>query len=170
MSESLAMRVFLLRHTEASYGPPDPERPLTQKGRADAARMAKFIKGKQYFAFDEIWCSPYLRARQTAEPFIESLKDDTLFRIDSSLTPGGDPRVLISSLRKTEQSILVVGHNPHLTYVARALLDPQTPADFLFKKGSLFVYKRPSWDNEAFHLTALIPASITGEYPASDVE
>lgn len=64
------MKVFLLRHAPAEYGGPDPDRPLSADGTRIAAQLARFIAGNRYYQFSEIWCSPYLRARQTAEPFI----------------------------------------------------------------------------------------------------
>lgn len=67
------MRVYLIRHAESLanvdkevyHTTPDYDIPLTKKGEKDAIKL-----GKQYpllIIADAIYCSPYKRARQTAE-------------------------------------------------------------------------------------------------------
>jgi 2,3-bisphosphoglycerate-dependent phosphoglycerate mutase len=57
-------RVLLIRHCE-SLGPA-PEAPLSERGREQAQALADFLAAH---SIDRVVSSPYLRARQTIEPF-----------------------------------------------------------------------------------------------------
>lgn len=57
-------RVLLIRHCE-SMGPA-PDAPLSERGREQAKRLADFLAAH---SIDRVVSSPYLRARQTIEPF-----------------------------------------------------------------------------------------------------
>ncbi len=61
--------VYLLRHCEPEPSEGDDlGRPLTQKGRADAVKAARFLQGRN---ISGIWSSDALRAIQTVTPFAE---------------------------------------------------------------------------------------------------
>src|SRR4029079_1158602 len=57
-------RMLLVRHCESSG--PWPEAPLTDRGRAQAVRLADFLTE---YRIDAIVSSPYRRARDTIAPF-----------------------------------------------------------------------------------------------------
>jgi 2,3-bisphosphoglycerate-dependent phosphoglycerate mutase len=60
-------RMLLVRHCESSG--PWPEAPLTDRGRAQAGRLADFLTGCR---IDAVVSSPYRRARDTIAPFAAS--------------------------------------------------------------------------------------------------
>lgn len=64
------MLLHLLRHAHAgdpeSWSGPDAARPLSEKGREQAARLGRFLADNAFRA-DAIITSPKLRAAQTAE-------------------------------------------------------------------------------------------------------
>ena len=66
------MRLLLVRHAEAAeLGDgitSDAARPLTPRGQATAQKLADTLRGK--VQLDAVVCSPFLRARQTAEPLL----------------------------------------------------------------------------------------------------
>ena len=71
------MRVTIIRHGQpAEVGHDDP--PLTEQGRRQAASVMKTL---QHTTFDHVVCSPFQRARQTAEPFLKA----------TGMTPQLDP-------------------------------------------------------------------------------
>ncbi len=157
------MKVFLLRHAEAAYGVADPVRPLTENGRQMAAGLAGFISGNPWFRYAEIWSSPYLRARQTAEPFIERNGRSRELITMEDLVPHGDPDVLSECLAKSRKPVLVVGHNPHLTRVARRLMGLDRRSGSLhFKKCCLFAFQRESSSPTRFTLAACLPPGSVG--------
>jgi 2,3-bisphosphoglycerate-dependent phosphoglycerate mutase len=73
------MRRFLLvRHAQSSGQAPDA--PLTELGHAQARALAESLAE---FPIDAVVCSPYLRARQTIEPF--AARAGVAMRLDARL-------------------------------------------------------------------------------------
>lgn len=157
------MKVFLLRHAPAEYGGPDPERPLSGQGRRMAEQLARFIRSKRYYKINEIWCSPYRRARETAEPFLASGSRKRELHLLDCLTPDGDPVDVVPRLARQKGAVMIVGHNPHLSHLARYLLGVDETATHLpFKKGALFVFKRDPLCPSGFSLSAYLPPAALG--------
>lgn len=120
-------RLTLIRHAKAGRDDPslrDFDRPLTKRGRADAARIGAHFAALR-LAPDFVICSPSLRTRQTLdlvanhlgpsarELFVESLYRATPDAIISAIATAPDEAV----------HILAVGHNPGLYAVALNLAD-----------------------------------------------
>jgi phosphohistidine phosphatase SixA len=63
------MRLIIVRHGKAvdreKWHQDDTERPLTKDGVEQATRMFKLVR--DWVQADEVWTSPWTRARQTAE-------------------------------------------------------------------------------------------------------
>ncbi len=67
------MEIVLIRHGEPEWvrdGLNVSNPPLTERGHHQAAAMAEYLREEQ---FDEVFCSPLVRARQTAEPLFAAL-------------------------------------------------------------------------------------------------
>ena len=67
------MEIVLIRHGEPEWvrdGLNVDNPPLTIKGVRQAEAMAEALRNEH---FDEVWCSPLLRARQTAAPLFAAL-------------------------------------------------------------------------------------------------
>ncbi len=157
------MKLFLLRHATAEPGSPDAERTLTSSGHHTAQQLAAFLNGKRYFSFTHAWCSPYRRARETLDPIIAHglSRSNILYRED--LLPGSDITAILPELHRTRKSLLIVGHNPHLTTLARylcGLASPQAPLSF--KKGAVWVFKREPLAASGFRLAAALPPAALG--------
>jgi phosphohistidine phosphatase len=77
--------LWLLRHADAADGPPDDERPLTERGvmQAQDAGHAMAALG---VTVDTCLSSPKLRAMQTAQLVCASLGDTLLVGHDPSFT------------------------------------------------------------------------------------
>ena len=60
------MKVYLVRHGDAVSSQFDPQRPLSEQGRADIQKVASFIKPLG-ISVEHVWHSGKLRAAQTAE-------------------------------------------------------------------------------------------------------
>jgi phosphohistidine phosphatase len=119
--------LWLLRHAEAADGEPDDERPLTEKGRAqaEAAGRALAYLGEE---IDLCLSSPKRRAVQTAELACEPL--GLAVSIEPALA--GEPfdvRELTAGLG----NVLLVGHDPSFSL----LLHDLTGAQARMKKGGL---------------------------------
>src|SRR6516164_9711785 len=116
------MEIYLLRHGLAvergtSGYNNDADRPLTDEGERKLQDIARAMR-KMELDFDLILSSPYTRARQTAEIVAHGLKARKELEFSDSLTPDGSARELIESLnrlRPKPESVLLVGHEPHLS-------------------------------------------------------
>ena len=67
------MEIVLIRHGEPEWvrdGLNVDNPPLTERGHQQAAAMAEFLRDED---FDEVFCSPLQRARQTAAPLFAAL-------------------------------------------------------------------------------------------------
>ena len=119
--------LWLLRHAEAADGEPDDERPLTEKGiaQAEAAGRALAYLGAE---IDACLSSPKRRALQTAERACEPLGIEVM--VESALA--GQPfdvREITAGLG----DVLLVGHDPSFSL----LLHDLTGAQARMKKGGL---------------------------------
>src|SRR5256885_4634447 len=82
------MKLCYLRHGEAdwpNWDKPDDERPLTERGRKEMKRVAKFLE-RLKFSADAILTSPLPRASQTAEIVAQRLGIE--LKTDSALAHG----------------------------------------------------------------------------------
>ena len=138
------MNLYVLRHGIAvEPGTPgyeqDAERPLIPKGKRQLRQIAAAME-KMGLRFDLVVSSPYLRAKQTAEIIVESLKLEERIRISDALTPEGDPTILIrqlNELKPAPESLLLVGHEPNLSRLIAWLTSGHTDMVINLKKGGL---------------------------------
>jgi phosphohistidine phosphatase len=126
--------IWLLRHGDAADGSPDSERPLTDKGRAQARAAGAALRatGVQLTACRT---SPKVRAADTARIACEQLGD-----LEPELEPklaGGpfDAEALAAGLG---DDVLLVGHDPDFSAAVHSL----TGAQVRMKKGGLAAVDR----------------------------
>lgn len=136
------MQVFLVRHAiaapcEAGFLD-DGARELTPEGikkmrRHTAALVVLGVK------LDEVWTSPLVRARQTAEILAAGLQPAPPVRVLTALEPGGDFEALRLRLSQHKQltSVALVGHEPFLGEFTSFLMCNERSLMFKFKKGGV---------------------------------
>ena len=113
-------RLYLLRHAKAEPAPPggsDRDRPLSQRGRSDAAAVGAALVERGDRA-ELVLCSPSLRTRQTLDLLLPSIGPAPEVRFLPALYPGSD---YLESLRMEggdAESLLVIGHNPAVRQAA----------------------------------------------------
>jgi phosphohistidine phosphatase len=126
------MRIYLFRHGEAlSKGDPsvssDAERPLTQDGIKHTRQAAEGLKTLDV-AFDAVFTSPWVRARQTAD--IGAAVWGLQHKLEEMPELAGDRRVedVLGALAKRSalEHVVLVGHNPLLGELAAYLLSLST--------------------------------------------
>lgn len=131
------MHFYLVRHAHALSEAEDPERPLSGKGRDAARRVAEGVR-RAGIEPAEIWHSPLVRARETAEIFAQRLGFADPLRTVDGLLPDDAPEGAAERLRRQSRSVMVVGHEPHLSGLAGILAGSggvQPAIDF--KKGAV---------------------------------
>lgn len=120
--------VLLIRHAKSSWGDlslPDFERPLNDRGKVDAPKMAKRIYNKG-ISIDIFISSPAKRAKKTAEIFAErygTKKADII--LVPELYHAGDAAFFgtISKAPRKSDSIAIFSHNPGITEFANRLTE-----------------------------------------------
>ncbi len=137
------MDFFILRHgiaadRESGDFDRDADRPLTPEGIKKVKRIAGSMKAMDLDC-QLILSSPYLRAKQTAEIVTKSLGWQRRLEFTDELTPGGEYRGLIGLLNRREllKSVLLVGHEPHLSGLISLLTTGETSMGLILKKGGL---------------------------------
>jgi phosphohistidine phosphatase len=124
------MELILWRHADAEPGKDDAKRELTDKGRKQANRMAKWLKPR----IDSDWLilvSPTVRTCQTA--------DALNVKYDTHITLGPDssaPAILREAhWPDNDRNVLIVGHQPVLGQIAARLITGHF-GDLAIRKGS----------------------------------
>jgi phosphohistidine phosphatase len=124
--------IWLLRHGEAADGSPDAERPLTEKGEAQA-RAAGLALAAMGARIEACIASPRVRAAETARLACEALGIGVT--IERALAGGPfDANDLVAGLEEA----LLVGHDPDFSLAVHDL----TGAQVRLKKGGLAGVRR----------------------------
>jgi phosphohistidine phosphatase len=116
------MKICFLRHGEADWpdwDKPDDERPLTDRGRREIKRVAKFLDRLE-FSVDAILTSPLPRAAQTAEIVADRL--GLAMQMEPKLAHGFNIDRLRQLIGKSEaECVMLVGHEPEFSAVIEEL-------------------------------------------------
>jgi len=114
--------ILLVQHAEAKSKKEDPERRITERGREETIRVAKFFKENIGLQVDRIVHSTKTRAKQTAEILAQYLNPTKGVSQESDLEPTADPNIWSEKLRRTNENIMIVGHLPHLSRLLSILI------------------------------------------------
>jgi len=126
----MSKKLILLRHAKSSWDAnvnTDFERPLNDRGKMDAPRMAEFFS-QQSIPIDLIYSSSAVRAVTTAKVFRSQLGvSEARFIEDERVYRAGvnQLQALLRELHDDWNSVMVVGHNPTMTDCANALCDDE---------------------------------------------
>ena len=132
------MLVYLLRHGDAieSATLHDSERPLSGIGNKQAVTVGTFLKSLNIHP-DRIISSPLVRAQQTAE-HVRALLNLAAVHTSEYLIPGTRKQQLIDMLNEGQvNSVLLVGHEPHLSQTISFLLTEHENLQVDMRKCSL---------------------------------
>ena len=154
------MDIYILRHGKAEERSQnissDSKRRLTEVGKRDLQCIAKAISNLD-IKFDVVISSPLVRAKQTADITLKQVKSKKkTITIWNELKPEIPVNETIKKLAtmKPTSSVLLVGHEPHLTMLIGALISPDSNhVDISLKKGG-FVHIR------GFHEKSRISGSL----------
>jgi len=121
------VEVYLVQHAEAKPETEDTQRPLSERGRAEAIRVASHA-AKVGVRVSKIVHSGKLRARQTAEIFGQYLNPPKGVEEVKGLAPLDQPQEAREMIEGASEPLMVVGHLPHLSRLASLLVigEPET--------------------------------------------
>lgn len=118
--------LYLVRHAKSSWDNPeldDFDRPLNDRGKRDAPRMARRMKEREIVP-DLLYSSPAARALKTCKEFAKVLGiKESAIKTDPELYHAGADLLLkkIQGLNDKHDMVMVFGHNPGLTEFANLL-------------------------------------------------
>ena len=144
------MNIYLLRHAESPMSSliDDHSRPLSDTGKEDASTLAKYICDNK-ICFDLTLCSTSDRTKETLT-IIKDRSIDSFREINylDELYNASKDKIHEVISRRTNQSILVVGHNPGISELISDFADldessfpPCVFSNFVTKAGDLLSVK-----------------------------
>ena len=137
------MIFYIIRHAHASDASHDASRPLSERGRGEVARVAKFLKAAGGLPAVEFWHSPLLRAAQTAELLAHGLGSKAPLLLVPGLEPDDDPSEIAARLSTAPRPVAVVGHDPNLTALGTLLVRKVPwPPVFVMSKCTVLALER----------------------------
>ena len=162
------MEIWLLRHAVAedrAESGHDADRALTEEGQKRAREVARGLAELEP-GIDLVLTSPYVRARQTAEPVVKVLRLSGKLRETQALEPSSDPQEILDEVRgEKAKAILLVGHEPHLGALLGRLVSGRPGLEIPMRKAAV---ARLIWDGSgAATLKALLPAKVLARVGAS---
>lgn len=131
------MKVYLVQHGEAKSKAEDPQRPLTERGKEDVARVAAFAAGVG-LQVGQIRHSGRRRAEETASILAEHLSPTEGVVAIPGLAPKDDVRPVAEALQGETQPVMLVGHLPFLDRLASLLVTGDAGASVVrFQMGGI---------------------------------
>jgi len=137
---SAPCELYLVRHAIAAERgdewPDDSKRPLTERGIARFKEVVTGL-GSLEVAIDEVFTSPLIRAKQTADVLAAGITGKPSVKLLEALAPGHTAAQVMSQLAKAakRRRIALVGHEPDLGELSAHLLGAQRAVPF--KKGGV---------------------------------
>ncbi len=151
------MGLILLRHAEAEAGEPDAERPLTTKGKKQAATMGKWLD-RHLPQNCRIICSPTRRTVQTADALGRK------YTVSDKLSPSATAGQIIDESKWPAGSrcVLIVGHQPTLGQTASLIL-AGVQQDWTIRKGNVLWIAQKDTENARPFLRAVLAPDLVGK-------
>jgi phosphohistidine phosphatase len=135
------MRLYLVQHGEALSKDVDPERALSDAGRADAERLASFLASRR-LTINRVLQSGKLRAQQTATILARTLAPDIAPEQANGLNPLDDPQSLLRTIAGWQEDVLIVGHLPFLAKLVGQILTGTDDSLVMFEPGTMVCLER----------------------------
>lgn len=136
--------LILIRHGKSDWstGRPDIERPLTKRGRRQAAEAGRWV-AMHHPAIDLAVVSPARRARETWSLVAEELGAAMPIMVDDRVYEGSVADV-IAGLPEEATTVALVGHNPDLEDLIQRL----TGEDVTMATSAIAVITSTTWGDE----------------------
>lgn len=116
------MYLYLIQHGEAKPVEEDPQRSLSEKGKADIEKVAAFVAEHTTLKVARIIHSGKTRAEQTAEILSQHLNPPNGVVAIEGLEPLADPSIWENRIAGETEDIMLVGHLPHLDKLSATLV------------------------------------------------
>ena len=118
------MRLYIVQHGDSVPKNIDPDRPLSDRGRADIQRLTEWLSSHNV-QIGQILHSGKTRAKETAEILQPLLNFPAQIYEGQGLAPNDSPETFLYQLVDPKKDTLVAGHMP---FVARTVSQALTGA------------------------------------------
>ena len=136
------MKLYLVQHGDSLPEEVNPERPLSERGRRDVARLAEFL-GRRSIRVRQIYHSGKTRARETAELLAAQVAPGTAAAAMSGINPNDPVEPVAERIKGWDDDTLVAGHMPFMGRLAALLLAGKSESVVVaFQPGSVVCLER----------------------------
>jgi phosphohistidine phosphatase len=136
------MKIYLVQHGEACAKEVDPDRPLTDQGKADVERLAAFLK-RAGIQVERVIHSGKLRAAQTAERLAHAIAAGVELESCTLINPNDNPKTFDWQSDSRGRDTLVVGHLPFMArLVSHLLIEDENRLITAWQPGSIVCLQR----------------------------
>ena len=136
------MKIYLVQHGEACAKEVDPDRPLTDQGKADIERLAAFLK-RAGIQVERVIHSGKLRAAQTAERLAHAIAGGVELESCTLINPNDNPKTFDWQSDSRGRDTLVVGHLPFMArLVSHLLIEDENRLITAWQPGSIVCLQR----------------------------
>lgn len=116
------MKLYLVQHGLSKPEEEDPERKLTDQGKAETEKIALYAAKKTGMKVSIIYHSGKARAKETSEILAEHLKPEKGVEVTKHLAPMDDPSIWGEKLKEIKEDIMLTGHLPYMNRLVSLLL------------------------------------------------
>lgn len=156
------MRLYLIQHGEAVEKNADPARPLSDKGIRDVKKVGAFLT-RLHLDVAEIRHSGKLRARQTAELLGPAMAPEGRIIEQDGLEPDAPVKTIMKAIEGVRHDIALVGHLPHLSRLAGALICGDAEGEpITFQKAGIVALERDA-DGGAWRVCWMVTPELLGK-------
>ena len=136
------MKLYLVQHGDSLPEEVNPERPLSERGRRDVARLAEFL-GQRGIRVRQIYHSGKTRARETAYLLAAQVAPGTAAASMSGINPNDPVEPVAERIKGWNDDTLLAGHMPFMGRLAALLLAGKSESMVVaFQPGSVVCLER----------------------------
>ena len=131
------MKLYLVQHGEACTKEVNPERPLTDQGKADIDRLATFLN-QAGVKVERVIHSGKLRAQQTAKQLAQAIAPEVELEVSGLINPNDNPKAFDWQSESWDRDTLIVGHLPFMAkLVSHLLINDENRLITTYQPGSI---------------------------------
>jgi len=131
------MKLYLVQHGEACSKEINPDRPLTDQGKADIERLAALLK-QAGIQVERAIHSGKLRAEQTAEHLAKAIAPGVELETSGLINPNDNPNAFDWQSESWDTDTLIVGHLPFMAkLVSHLVIEDENRPITAFQPGSV---------------------------------
>lgn len=137
------MKLYLVQHGNANPEEVDPEKNLSDQGKDDVAKVAKFLQGAGVKVKD-IFHSGKARAQQSADILNAAISIEAPPALKKDgLEPMDDVGPIAAEIEERGEDLMLVGHMPFINRLASKLLAGDAEADLIqFQQGGILTLEK----------------------------